>query len=439
MKPRGIVAELATLFLGVLAAAWLLGVPRDFVGSPDANEYAEFCNAILDGRLFTRQGDEVSRALATRTPGYPLALAALTAFGLGSRNVLSVLHAGVALLTLLSVPLLLRRFAPVGLCAAGVLVAFLGMKSYYERPVTEWLALNLLLMSFALVVRYCERPVAMRLVAVGLAVSACVLTRPALIPTVLVPLGLACLSPGRARIMLLVALASLAPVLGWMGFNRWRLGSFTLTPFAGANLFAIAALAGHATPRDGDDHEIVRFIEAINAGKDPPPGERFDGRKIVETFNANIHELAEPLAKERGYDQVTFDRMLLTYARRSIAAHPGAYAALVARGLRVPLLDLALLSLAVVVIPLVWLRRGARRGFAVAALAFAGLHLAHLSICASMELVIPRYRWLTLTPLLGIALVTSGLFVAPTIGSAWRRRSGRPASPTSAGTDVPNA
>ena len=209
MKPRGIVAELATLFLGVLAAAWLLGVPRDFVGSPDANEYAEFCNAILDGRLFTRQGDEVSRALATRTPGYPLALAALTAFGLGSRNVLSVLHAGVALLTLLSVPLLLRRFAPVGLCAAGVLVAFLGMKSYYERPVTEWLALNLLLMSFALVVRYCERPVAMRLVAVGLAVSACVLTRPALIPTVLVPLGLACLSPGRARIMLLVALASL--------------------------------------------------------------------------------------------------------------------------------------------------------------------------------------------------------------------------------------
>jgi hypothetical protein len=116
---------------------------------------------------------------------------------------------------------------------------------------------------------------------------------------------------------------------------------------------------------------------------------------------------------------------MLTYGLRAIAAHPRAYAGLVARGLEVPLRDLVLLGLPAVLVPLFWLRTGKRRGIALATLAFTLLHLAHLALCAAIELVIPRYRWLTLAPLLGAALVAVGLLVldfgSPRLERARRR------------------
>jgi hypothetical protein len=239
----------------------------------------------------------------------------------------------------------------------------------------------------------------------------------------LFPVGFALLrAGGRARVRALVVIASLSPVLLWMGFNLHRLGSFTLTPFAGPNLFGVAALIGHATAQDGDDPELVRFIEEINRGKKPPPGERVALDEIrMPDYNFNIHELAEPLAKERGYHRTSFNRMLLVYSLRSIRSHPRAYLEYAAHGLVEPLKDLRLLFLPVGVIPVFWLVRGEHRGLAIATLALLALHLVHVLLCASIELMYPRYLLLTSSPLHGLSVVTGGMLALSLARSAWRR------------------
>ena len=416
--------ELAALACCVLVGGYLLGYPSALSFPPDAHEYVSFSDAILNGELFSLRGSDVPKALATRTPGYPLAIAAVRALGPDTKSAVRALHAALALATLVCVPLLLRSYCPVWLSAPGVLVALYRMRWFYALPITEWLSLTLLLLLFALCVRQVEGPSQRRLFGIGLAAAAIVLTRPALIAAGVFPVGFALLrAGGSARVRALVVGASLSPVLLWMGFNLHRLGSFTLSPFAGPNLFGVAALIGHATARDGDDSELVRFIEEINRGKKPPPGERLalDGIQMPD-YNFNIHELAEPLARERGFDRTSFNRMLLLYSFRSIRAHPRAYLEYVARGLVAPLKDLGLLFLPVGVIPVFWLVCGKHRGLAVATLALLGLHLVHMLLCASIELMNPRYVMLTSCPLHGLSLVTGGVFALSLARSAWTVR-----------------
>jgi hypothetical protein len=419
-------AELAALLLGVLIGAYLLGYPSRLVFTPDAHEYVAFSDAILDGGLFSRRGSEVSKDLATRTPGYPLVIAAVRALGAGSESAVRAIHAALGLAALLCVPLLLRSQCPVWLSASGVLVALYCMRSYYARPITEWLSLVLLLFLFALCARHVENPGPRRLLAIGLTSAAIVLTRPALIAAGLFPFGFALLRGGSVRLRALAVSVSLAPVLLWMGFNLYRLGSFTLTPFTGPNLFGVAALVGHATPRAGDDPELVRFIEEVNRGKKPPPGERVRLDRLERpAYDQNIHKLAEPIASEHGYDWMDFNRMLLVYSSRSLRAHPREYLAYVLFGLEKVLPDLALLFVPACVLPVYWLVRGRHRGLALATLALLGLHLAHMLLCASMEIMLPRYRMLTSCPLHGCALVLGGVFLldlARTAGRRFRRR-----------------
>jgi hypothetical protein len=408
--------ELAPLLLCVLVGAYLFGSPPALKRSPDVLEYEAFSEAILNGDLFTVRGEDVPKHLATRTPGFPALVAGFRAMGLGAEKAVVVGHALVGLVSLLGVPLLLRRYCPMWLSGPAVLVVLHAMRNYYDWPITEWLSVNLLLWLFAVCVRYVEKPTPSKLLGIGLLASAIILTRPALIVVGVFPLGFALIGAGQRRsVRALIVLASLTPLVAWMAFNAYRLGTFTLTPFAGPNIFGVATVVGHATPQQGDDQEFTRFIDTINRWKKPSVGKRLpldenDVLRVAKVYNYNIHELAEKLAEYRGYDSVAFNRMLLEYSRRSLLAHPGAYVEYIVFGMRVALRELAPLLITVGVIPVVWLVRRQHAGLAVATLAFLGLHLLHMLLCASAEAVILRYRDLTFSPLLGLSLITGGLF-----------------------------
>jgi hypothetical protein len=418
-------ANLLALALSTLVGAALLGSPPELTATPDVLEYADFSRAIVSGELFTLRGGAVTRALATRTPGYPLLLAAGQLASSDLVAVVRVLHAALGLSTLIGVPLLLRSRCWMWISGPAVVLILWTMRRFYVWPISEWLAVNLLVWFFALCVRYVDSPSRRRLLWIGLVAAVVALTRPALIMLALFPFGFALLpSPRGRRVMTAVALVSLMPILLWMSFNLWRLGSFTLTPFTGPNLFGVASLVGHATPQEGDSPELALFIEHVNAQKRPRPDEPlpFDRIRVwgvVLMYHRNVHFIAEPLALTHGWDRVDFNRMTLIYSFRVIRSSPRDYVRYVLFGLRqlggvVPLLPFVL------AIPIYWLVRGEQRGLAVATLALFALHAAHVALCAAIEVVIPRYHDLTFSPLLGISVVTSCVFALPFVERGWR-------------------
>lgn len=421
---------LLALTLGVASALFLAAFAsvRSSPRSPDAIEYRAFADALLSGDLFVaRPLPEMPRALVTRTPGYPLLLAAADVVVPTTLRPERVLHQAVGLAGLLYVTVALRAACPAWLTAAIVLVVQWQMRRYFALPLTEWACFNGLLGLFASAARAVDAPSYRRMAGVGLLCAFLILTRPALIVLAWVPLALAGLQRELPRVR--AAAAAVAPfalIVLWMGFNLYRLGLFTMTPFAGMNVVGVAMLVGHAEVEPGDGADMAVLIRGINHRKQPPPGEvlelgRVDTGQLSRIFNYNVHEVAETIAERHGWDRVRYDRMLLTYAGRAIRGHRAAYRAYVLNGLGrltvlVPWLVPALL------LPVVWLRGPRHHGFAVAVLLMLVLHVVHVALCAAVEVVIDRYFDLTWAPLRAAALIAAGVAVRDLLLRAGRGR-----------------
>ena len=314
----------------------------------------------------------------------------------------------------------------------------------YHRPLTEWTATVLLLWIFAFCARYAQAPSRRRLLIIGLTASLCVLTRPALLPVLALPLTFAFVpwgsTPHRAR---WVAAFSLIPVLLWMGFNLYRLDSFTVTPFAGVNIFGAARIVSTASPSPADDPALAAFITHVN--RHPTYPKQRKGRRWRDTeeilkgieggvpiaqwwaYNWNAHEVALPYLAKRGTSPVETNRLMLGYAGRVLRDNPWGYASFVLQGLQ-RLLELLPLLPSLLLLPAWWLRAGRHRGLALAALALLLVDVMHVGLCALVELVINRYRWLTYFPLLGVAAITSAVFIQELLQARWHAYRARPSS-----------
>lgn len=401
------------LTLGVAAALFLTlfsSVPSS-PPSPDAFEYRAFADAVLSGELLARRPlQDVPRALVTRTPGYPLLLAAADLVVPGGQEAKRVLHLAIGLGGLLYVVLALRRECPAWITAPIVLALQWSMRRYFAAPLTEWSCFVGLLCLFATVVRALDAPSYRRLALVGLLTAALVLTRPALIVATWAPLASAVLQTKLSQLRAAVAaLVPFALVVAWMGFNLYRIGTFTITPFAGMNAVGVAMLVGHAEVEPGDGRDMRALVRGINEIKQPPPGISLDLAKmdvpgLARLYNHDVHVVAEAVVQRHGWDRVTYDRMLLAYAGRAIRGHRAAYRAYVLFGIErlgviVPWLLVAL------VLPVAWLVAGRHRGLALGVLLMLAIHVLHVILCAAVEVVIDRYFELTWVPLQMASLV----------------------------------
>jgi len=423
----------------------MLGAPRVLRSVPnDSLHYAAFAQAISTGQLFTLHGAEVPAALSVRTPGYPLVMLGGSLVTGDLRDGYRLAHAVGAVATTLGVPLLLAPVCATWISAPAVAGALWISRTGYHRPLTEWTATLLLLWLFAFCARYAQAPSKRRLLWLGLAASLAVLTRPALLPVLALPLIFAVIpwgsTPRRAS---WVAVLSLFPVLLWMSFNLYRLDSFTLTPFAGVNLFGAARIVGTAAPDPADDPAMAAFVEHINQHpKFPEQSRRRNWRDTEEllpgieggvpkalwwAYNWNIHEVALPYLKEQNADPVETNRLMLGYANRVLLGDPWGYVNFVLRGLG-RLLELLPVLPSLLLLPVWWLARGRHRGLALAALAMLLVDVMHVGLCALVELVINRYRWLTLYPLMGVAAITSAVFIQELVQSGWKTYRARPSS-----------
>ena len=144
-------------------------------------------------------------------------------------------------------------------------------------------------------------------------------------------------------------------------------------------------------------------------------------------YNWNVHEVALPYLKQQNADPVETNRLMLGYANRVLRADPWGYVDFVLRGLK-RLLELLPALPSLLLLPAWWLVRGRHRGLALAALAMLLVDVMHVGLCALVELVINRYRWLTLYPLLGVAAITSAVFIQELVQAGWKTYRARPSS-----------
>jgi hypothetical protein len=381
----------------------------------DSGGYLNFSASILSGEIWEKQElNEVRYARAIRTPGYPLVIGLATGGDIEAKksNIL-VAHLLFALFTIVFLSVQLRHLCPPFITAGGVFVVEFFMRDYFQAIMTEFIAFNMLLILFGLVVGAVEAPTARRIFFIGFIAALGALIRPAMIVcAVLVPL----LVIYRRRLSIkegFIFTASLLPVLLWMTFNLVQIGAFTITQVSGLNALGIGAQVGYAEAQSGDSEDLVAYIEAMNKQKIPPMGTEDEHINNLEPdykffLLQNTYYTSSDTRWSVGH--IPYDReYMFPYGTRAIKANPGNYIKYVVYGLGLFFAFVfPFASVAMLIIPLAGIYQRKAVALSYACIGLFAVHVASGVVTAAYEGVWDRYIIMTFYPyLLAVLLCLS--------------------------------
>jgi hypothetical protein len=380
----------------------------------DSKNYVKLAEGLMSGEVLVKQDQsDIRYWRAVRTPGYP-ALILLATGGLNADiSNLLIMHLALAIVSVVFISLAMAPYCPTLLSGLVVSGALVQVREFFPLQMTEWAGINLVLIMFAMIVVSIRNPSLRNLVIVGLIASFAVLVRPAMAPLLLVA---PCLIVYRRRLKFLegVALmATLAPIILWMGINLYAIDSFTLAQLRGQNLLGIGSIIGHAEAEPGDSPELVKFIEDFNAKKQPIKGEEQAFVDDLDTnfnrlrFESNVNWVAHPLRHKTPLGLVVFDRDIMgVYGQRAIMANLGNYARYVLHGLKIYFkFGIPYIAILLLVFPLYGLYRSKALVASWAALAMFAIHLGHGVLVATNQAVFERFIVLTFYPYTATAVI----------------------------------
>ncbi len=386
---------------------------------PDTTEYLSFRDEILSGALFsTRELQEIPTGSIIRTPGFPgiLALGHLVSPG-DLRTEMIVGHSLLFAVVFLLIAIANREAVPAPLLGVLIFPALPQLREVFAGLASEWTAYCFLLLTFGILLRFFRSPSTYLLYFLGISASLTVLTRPALCLVAGLPLFAALfLKEASWFKRAILALSSLFLMWLWMGFNWHRLGSFSLAPRGGANIFCIGALIGKASIHPSDPPEVARYFEALRLETYSAPREELAierSLKLPDEFFANYvtnYEIADRIAAIQGIDRVKQNEYLGMYGLRSIKENFPNYLLHLYYGAHNFLLT-GYLALPGLILPLLWLRKRRHIAASLSALSMLYVHLSHLSLVLLTQPLLSRYYAATFYPLLLASLLIISIFV----------------------------
>lgn len=414
-------AELVSLIIPLVLMLVLFGGYDQLDERPDSGSYLNFADAIISGEIFTTQDPSDLRFYRlARTPGYPLIVVVAKTLFPDETTGLLYLHLLFAALSIVFLSLALRAWCAPVMTGLIVVAAQILMKDYFFAVMTEWVVFNLLLVIFGMLIVSIRNSSLRNLFVLGLLASLTVLIRPTIAPALLV-MPFLFLYRWKFHISeMLVLSLTVAPIVLWMTFNWYQLGSFSLSKLDGHLRYSVGSMIGYADEIPGDSDELKTFIREVNTKKVPAKGD--EDEFVVnydETYNmirvqSNLFWVAYKL-KDADKGLLYFDSEILgVYGRRAISNNVDNYIEYVRHGMKVFLQQGSpYVAVYLLIIPLIGLARRKSLILCWSTLAMFAIHLLQGLLCAAYLFVFKRYAVLTLYPyLVSVAICLCGLIYA---------------------------
>ncbi|MDQ3121557.1 MAG: glycosyltransferase family 39 protein, partial [Actinomycetota bacterium] len=276
-------------------------------------------------------------ALASRTPGTPLAVGGLLE---GGAIVAEIGAAVLYALSILAWCAVARRFGPAAaITTAAALLLYPGYVVLFHQLSSDAVFAAAFALVAWLLARAVEKPNAARAVALGAGVSGLILVRPVaqvLLLFAIVPLLAGTTWRTRLQGSAAFALAAVLPLIAWAAHNAVRADDFTLARGGGATLPLFRAFVADriVEPDNGPaTRELERAVARNLLPFEPYRSYEIDLEQFFSSGSARMHEDLTGLSdRVWGWDDDY--RHLAKVGREAVLAHPGTYARGVARDLR---------------------------------------------------------------------------------------------------------
>ncbi|MDZ4787052.1 MAG: hypothetical protein SGJ02_13345 [bacterium] len=384
---------------------------EDLQPHADADLYVSFAKYIESGSLFNGGSNlAIPQFSLIRTPGYPFFLYLVEKLFGQNHIVFSQILLG-AITIVISSFLLRLQILPIlsGLIFCIVLYC---ERLYAHFAITEWLALNILLLFSTFIFRYCHSQNWKDLFCMSLLAGFSILVRPALIITIFIPLYFIFANSVLAKVKKsFVVLSGIMPVLLWCFFNLIRVGSFNLTAFDGMSLFGVGTLVGSAEVKETDSEDLKSFITEINYKKIPELGaENFYIKNLKDhyqpaQYNHNLYRIGLSWATENNVSTIRINELMRIYAVRSIGDNLVNYLRFVSVGLYY-LLSRWMILISALILVLVSKKYFKQTSSSKALFIILILHLAHCFLCSTTQILVLRYFNLSYYLLLSAVLIS---------------------------------
>jgi len=299
----------------------------------DSKDYLEFAKLIGDGNFFQNlSSHRDSFALTIRTPIYPL-LIWIGDF-LKADNHLGVifLHWMLGLIAVGSLMIALRNEVSPLISGAGGILALYRYRDYFPTILSEWICLCQIMIISALIFSLQKFP-RFRILQIGWVVSILVLTRPALIAFLLLPMVL---GVGLRKVSVIgrisIVAISLIPFVSWVLLNCIRLGSLTISPAGGYSTFAALSPIVYLSESEIsslDSREFARLFAPLRIPEDkrviPLALTYSDDPAYIGAVCTNLKSVTEAVRVKLGWNYVRLGNALRAYALDVIKSHPRHY------------------------------------------------------------------------------------------------------------------
>lgn len=399
--------------IAILAALLPWNEPLGYLGG-DSDEYEDYANAIESGTLL-RVGQDAPFGIISRTPGFPMLVVLGDATG-NRRLGLLIVHFVLASLCIVFLLECLQPYLPRPFAAVPLLMFYSALKIPFSSLMTEWSAACLLLFAYGTWVKFYSTGKWSWLYANAFVLAWLILVKPVFLFALAIPFTVVFVRSEWTVKRLFFVTAASFPLIAWVSFNTYRLGSFSLSPAGTQGLFGVAAMIAPAPIYPSDLPNMKTVLEYLNEKRMAVGEEEFKKIPSLDTFPLfsavnNNGMLARDVRSYFGLDWPSTLSVLNRYNRRVLLGHWKTYLKYVGYNL----LSLGLtnvMAIPTLLLPLYLLRIKAAVPVAYGTLVFFVLHAGNVVVVSFTQIMHNRYYNITYYPLMCISLLIAFVYFA---------------------------
>lgn len=248
----------AILIATIFAVLW---ADREFAFlTLDTDQFHALKDEITSGRLFTKyDGPEPHLGVVIRTPPYPLVMILGEFISPANYELgIKLVYSAVAVASISTILFAFRRMVPFTVPLILLLSIFSRAAETFSADTSEWLTLNALLVSIAIVLMHFRNQSNRSQLAVAGICGLLPLVHPSFILSLVATAAVIIFSTKTSKCAL--ALVFLPAIL-WMSLNYYRFQTFVLTPYSSLALFTIGSTVSNPALNGASASKDSPFIE----------------------------------------------------------------------------------------------------------------------------------------------------------------------------------